>query len=90
VKTITEPLRPFIFNFDKLYIRQVMPHAEYDRALARLDELLDLVGTNARHPLYSLLDTMGTLVYANETQRQQLAEGNGIGAPDGGERSYPK
>ena len=53
---------------------------EYDRALARLDELLDLVGTNTRHPLYSLLDTLGTLVHAYESQHKRLAEGSGIEA----------
>jgi HTH-type transcriptional regulator/antitoxin HigA len=53
---------------------------EYDRALARLHELLDLVGTNSRHPLYSLLDTLGTIVHAYEEQHQRLSEGSGIGA----------
>ena len=34
---------------------------DYDRAVERLNTLLDEVGTDERHPLYSLFDTLGTL-----------------------------
>ncbi|MSQ14581.1 MAG: transcriptional regulator [Dehalococcoidia bacterium] len=39
---------------------------EYDTAVKRLNELLDVIGTNERHPLYGLLDTLGTLLYLYE------------------------
>jgi HTH-type transcriptional regulator/antitoxin HigA len=39
---------------------------EYDAAVKRLNELLDEIGTNERHPLYSLLDPLGTLIHAYE------------------------
>jgi len=39
---------------------------EYDVAVKRLNELLDEIGTDEKHPLYVLLDTIGTLVYAYE------------------------
>jgi HTH-type transcriptional regulator / antitoxin HigA len=39
---------------------------EYDRAIKRLNELLDEIGDNEKHPLYSLLDTLGTLTHAYE------------------------
>ena len=41
---------------------------EYDRAVKRLNALVDEVGTNERHPLYGLLDTLGTLVHAYEEE----------------------
>jgi HTH-type transcriptional regulator / antitoxin HigA len=39
---------------------------EYDAAVKRLNVLLDEIGTNEKHPLYTLLDTLGTLVHAYE------------------------
>lgn len=39
---------------------------EYDRAVALLDELIDEVGEDERHPLASLMDTLGTLIEAYE------------------------
>ena len=35
---------------------------EYDAAIKRLNELLDEIGTNEKHLLYSQLDTLGTLI----------------------------
>jgi HTH-type transcriptional regulator / antitoxin HigA len=37
---------------------------EYDLAVERLNRLLDEVGTDEQHPLYTLLDTLGTLTHA--------------------------
>ena len=39
---------------------------EYDRAIKRMNALLDQVGNNPRHPLFSLLDTLGTLIHTYE------------------------
>jgi HTH-type transcriptional regulator/antitoxin HigA len=39
---------------------------EYDAAVARLNALIDEVGVNQNHPLYSLLDTLGSLVHVYE------------------------
>jgi HTH-type transcriptional regulator/antitoxin HigA len=41
---------------------------EYDAAIERLNKLLDEIGTNERHPLYDLLDILGTLIHAYEEQ----------------------
>ncbi len=41
---------------------------EYDLAVQHLDELLDEIGTDESHPLYGLLDTLGTLVSVYEAQ----------------------
>jgi HTH-type transcriptional regulator / antitoxin HigA len=41
---------------------------EYNAAVKRMNELLDEIGTNEKHPLYSLLDTLGTLIHAYEEE----------------------
>jgi HTH-type transcriptional regulator / antitoxin HigA len=51
--------------------------ADYDTAVARLNELLDEVGTNEKHPLYSLLDTLGTLIYTYEEENLKLPNATG-------------
>lgn len=49
---------------------------EYDAAVKRLNELLDEIGANERHPLYGLLDTLGTLIHAYEEQHHPMPESN--------------
>ncbi len=39
---------------------------QYDLAVERLNRLLEEVGTNEQHPLYELLDTLGTVIHAYE------------------------
>jgi len=51
---------------------------EYDEAIERLNELLDEVGTNEKHPLYEFLDTLGTVIYAYEEQHYPIPECSGI------------
>ena len=51
---------------------------EYDQAVKRLNSLLDEIGTNERHPLYGLLDTLGTLIHAYEEQHHDLPEATGL------------
>src|SRR5258708_33964882 len=51
--------------------------AEYDVAVARLNRLLDEVGTDEQHPLYSLLDTLGTLVHDYEEQHHPMPQISG-------------
>lgn len=50
---------------------------DYDRAIERLNELLDEIGTNERHPLYSLLDTLGTVIHAYEAEHHDLSDLSG-------------
>ena len=40
--------------------------------MARLNDLLDEVGTDENHPLYGLLDTLGTLIEAYEAEYEPL------------------
>jgi HTH-type transcriptional regulator/antitoxin HigA len=50
---------------------------EYDLAVEHLDELLDEVGANEGHPLYDLLDTLGTLIHAYEEEHHPMPDVNG-------------
>lgn len=50
---------------------------EYNAAVKRLNELLDEIGDNEKHPLYSLLDTLGTLVHAYEEEHYPIPEASG-------------
>jgi len=51
---------------------------EYDMAVERLDSLLDEIGTNEQHPLYGLLDTLGTLIYVYEEEHHPMPEPDGV------------
>lgn len=50
---------------------------EYSAAIKRLNELLDEIGDNEKHPLYGLLDTLGTLVHLYEEQHYPIPEATG-------------
>ncbi len=50
---------------------------EYNAAVKRLNELLDEIGDNEKHPLYGLLDTLGTLVHACEEEHYPIPEATG-------------
>jgi len=50
---------------------------EYDLAVGRLNDLLDEIGTDEQHPLYELLDTLGTLVRAYEEKHHSMPECSG-------------
>lgn len=50
---------------------------DYDVAVEHLNALLDEVGTDERHPLYSLLDTLGTVLHAWEEQHYAMPECGG-------------
>lgn len=45
---------------------------DYDAAVARLNNLLDEIGINQQHPLYSLLDTLGTLIHTYEVEHHMI------------------
>ena len=50
---------------------------EYDLAVERLNGLLDEIGTDERHPLYTLLDTLGTVLHAYEEKYHPMPECSG-------------
>jgi HTH-type transcriptional regulator / antitoxin HigA len=51
---------------------------EYNAAIKRLNELLDEIGDNEKHPLYSLLDTLGTLIHAYEEEHYPISNVTGV------------
>lgn len=50
---------------------------EYQEAVERVKILIDEIGTNEQHPLYELLDTLGTLIHAYEENHYQMPECSG-------------
>ena len=52
---------------------------DYERAVKRMETLLDEIGSDERHPLYSLLDTLGTLLEAYEEQHYAIPDATGAG-----------
>jgi HTH-type transcriptional regulator/antitoxin HigA len=50
---------------------------EYEQAIKRLNNLLDEIGTDERHPLYELLDTLGTLIHAYEERHHPVPDSSG-------------
>ena len=50
---------------------------EFDRAVKRLDHLLDEVGTDEHHPLYGFLDTLGTVLHAYEEKHHGMPKCSG-------------
>ncbi len=50
---------------------------DYERAIGALNEILDEVGTDEQHPLYGLLDTLGTMIAAYEADHLALPEVGG-------------
>ena len=53
---------------------------EYDLAVERLNLLLDEIGDNESHPLYSLLDTLGIIIEAYDDEHYPLPNLHGIDA----------
>jgi len=57
----------------------IRTEADYDRAVKRLNSLLDEVGDDERHALYGLLDTLGTVIEAYEEEHHPLPDSDGPG-----------
>ncbi|VAX19911.1 hypothetical protein MNBD_NITROSPINAE03-1841 [hydrothermal vent metagenome] len=51
---------------------------EYDRLVSILDELIDKIGNNERHPLARLAETIATLIEAFENEHVQMPEGDAV------------
>jgi len=52
--------------------------SEYDAAIERLNTLLDEIGTNEKHPLYTFLDTLGILIHAYEENHYPIPDCSGL------------
>ena len=78
VKKFAEAVQPFWAVVEP--VLTVRTEADYDSAVARLNDLLDAVGDDMGHPLYGLLDTLGTLIRAYEDEHVTLPNATGIEA----------
>lgn len=52
----------------------------YNKAISTLNALIDEVGADEQHPLYELLDTLGTVIYAYEEKHYPILECSGVEA----------
>jgi len=50
---------------------------DYTAAIERLGSLLAEIGDDEQHPLYGLLDTLGTLIHAYEEENVPIPEAGG-------------
>lgn len=58
----------------------IQTEADYDRTIDTLNQLLDEVGTDEQHPLYGLVDTIGTLLHNYEEQHHTIPDCTGAEA----------
>lgn len=58
-------------------ILSIRNEREYDAAVKRMNLLVDEIGTNDKHPLYGLLDTLGTLMHAYEEEHYPMPDVSG-------------
>ncbi len=78
IKKFAEAVQPYWAVVEP--VLTVRTEADYDRAVTRLNELLDEVGNDATHPLYGLMDTLGTLVHAYEVEHVEMPQASGVDA----------
>ncbi len=50
---------------------------EYQEAVERVNHLVDEIGDDEQHPLYELLDTLGTLIEAYEEKHYPMSDCSG-------------
>lgn len=67
------------WNALKAYVpvSPIRTEEQYDQAVEKLHELLDVIGDDERHPLYELLDTLGILIRAYEETHYSSTEVKG-------------
>lgn len=70
MSTLTKDLQSHWANIRP--ILTIRNEREYDSAIKRLNELLDEIGDNERHPLYGLLDTLGMLMHVYEEKHHPM------------------
>lgn len=59
-------------------VSPIRDEQQYDQALEKLHELLDIVADDERHPLYEVMDTLGTLIHAYEENHYPALPVSGI------------
>jgi HTH-type transcriptional regulator/antitoxin HigA len=51
---------------------------EYNQSVERLNHLIGEIGTDEQHPLYELLDTLGTILHVYEQKHYPVADCSGV------------
>ncbi|MCI0691299.1 transcriptional regulator [candidate division KSB1 bacterium] len=59
-------------------VSPIRTEEQYDQAVEKLNELLDIVGDNEAHPLYELLDTLSILIHAYDEAHFPISPVTGI------------
>lgn len=72
---VNEQIQIYWTNIAPLLV--IRNEREYYAAVKRMNELLDEIGANEKHPLYSLLDTLGTLIHAYEDEHFPIPDSSG-------------
>ena len=68
IETHWAAIRPFM---------TIQDDQDYDRLVARMNELIDEVGTDETQPLYEFLDAMGTILHAYEEKHYPIPSAGG-------------
>lgn len=76
MKTITPELQKQWMEIAP--ILTIRNEQEYEQGVERINALIDEVGTNEQHPLYTLLDTLGILIQAYEEQHYPIPDCSGV------------
>ena len=76
MSTLTKDLQSHWANIRPLLT--IRNEREYDSAIKRLNALLDEIGDNECHPLYGLLDTLGTLIHVYEEKHHPVPDCTGV------------
>ncbi|RJP53179.1 MAG: transcriptional regulator [Anaerolineaceae bacterium] len=72
---LTNELRTHWANIASLLL--IRNEREYNAAVKRLNALLDEIGDNEKHPLYGLLDTLGSLIALYEEEHYPIPDATG-------------
>ena len=73
---LTEDLRAHWQVVSPLFV--IRNESDYEQAIEHLNELIDEVGVDEQHPLYDLLDTLGTVIHAYEEKHHLMPDCDGV------------
>lgn len=76
VKRFAEAIQPYWTVIEPVLM--IRTQADYRLAIDRVNQLVDEVGSDERHPLYGLLETLGTVVHAYEEEHVPMPTVDGV------------
>jgi len=79
---MTIVIQPIEIAWDRLHtlipVFPIRTQQQYERAIETLNNLLDIVRDDENHPLYDLVDTLGTLIQAYEQNHYPKIDVSGL------------